>query len=74
MQSASKREACYTARDEYFACIAKEGVSSSKCSKPLELYEQICPGSWRNYFMQQRERETVLQLQADISRQKKGVE
>ena len=70
MQKASKREDCYVARDAYFTCQREEGTGAEPCMKALALYEEKCPGSWRTYFNQQRERQTALELQADISRQR----
>jgi hypothetical protein len=70
MQKATKREECYIARDTFFQCQHNEGVNSEKCRSLADKYEEQCPASWRNYFNQQRERQAVLELQADISRQR----
>jgi hypothetical protein len=70
MQQASKREECYAARDTYFKCLESQGSSADECRKLLGPYEAQCPGSWRSYFNQQRERQTMLEMQADISRQR----
>lgn len=73
MQSATRRERCYAARDAYFQCARQHGRESTECSKELlAAYETECPGSWRSYFQQAEERQTVLEMQAEISRQKSG--
>lgn len=70
MQQANRREMCYEARDQHFQCMDKHGASSAECVKTKEAYDAACPKSWVNYFNQQRERQTMLELQADISRRR----
>jgi hypothetical protein len=74
MQRATNREDCYATRDELFKCFDTHGMSAAPCKDVNARYEAKCPASWRNYFGQQRERQKVLELQADISRQKSGRE
>ena len=74
MQRASKREECYTARDAYHKCLDEHGAGSSQCDSVKAVFEERCPASWQSYFNQQRERLGLLELQADISRQKAGRE
>ena len=69
MQNAEKREKCYSARDEFFACVTKRGTQS--CTDALALYSTECPASWKNFFDRQRERQMVLEGQADVARSRR---
>jgi hypothetical protein len=70
MQRATNREKCYTARDEYHQCLNQNGASAKVCEPLKATLEAACPSSWITYFNQQRERQTMLEMQADISRQR----
>jgi hypothetical protein len=74
MQSASKREVCYQARDEYHKCLDKKGNEPEECAGESKAFHEKCPGSWIKYFNQQRERQLVLELQADVTRLKREYE
>lgn len=67
MQSASKREQCYEARDVYHACLDKQDANPSlDCSKLQATYEAGCPPSWINYFERLRLKNMTLQQQVDV--------
>ncbi len=68
MQSASNREVCYAARDKHHSCLDKVTSSEDACLSTLKAYEDACPASWRSYFDKQRERQVMLELQAEKSR------
>ena len=70
MQSAEKREQCYTARDDYFQCVSENGLDA--CKEKLVFYGDSCPKSWKDFFDRQRERQLVLEGQADMARARRG--
>ena len=40
------RQACWDARDRYWACLDANAESASPCSSLRELYEKGCPSQW----------------------------
>lgn len=70
MQNAEKREQCYFARDEFFQCVISKG--SDSCRDLHALYAEKCPKSWKDFFDRQRERQLVLEGQAEIARTRRG--
>lgn len=64
MQNASKREYCYSKRDEHHKCLDKLPENPDvACSETKKQLDEACPPSWVSYFAKQRDREVVLQLQ-----------
>ena len=70
MQSAEKREQCYDARDTFYQCVSQNGLEP--CRELAEKYSDKCPKSWKDFFDRQRERQLVLEGQAEMARAKRG--
>jgi hypothetical protein len=68
MQSASKREVCYSSRDTYHKCLDTLPEDPVKeCGVQKKKLDDSCPPSWVSYFQKQRDREVMLQLQVESS-------
>mmetsp|Transcript_1595 Transcript_1595/g.4720 ORF Transcript_1595/g.4720 Transcript_1595/m.4720 type:complete len:106 (-) Transcript_1595:1153-1470(-) len=59
------REACYKARDRFFACIQSSGLEytsevtvPSRCSRTRRAYEDACRNSWVHHFDLLKDKET----------------
>lgn len=72
MQAASKREVCYNARDQYYECLDRSLLDPEPCKKLEATFTEHCPPSWVDYFNRKREKETVLQMQTEMSRQRRA--
>eukprot|EP00056_Hartaetosiga_gracilis_P020311 m.18732 g.18732 ORF g.18732 m.18732 type:complete len:84 (-) comp8353_c0_seq1:91-342(-) len=44
----SKRKACWNARDEYYKCVAVNGVKN--CNEAKEAFDKLCPKAWVEHF------------------------
>ena len=40
------RQACWDARDQFWACLDANAESAAQCSHLRELYEKGCPSQW----------------------------
>ncbi|XP_029195381.2 cytochrome c oxidase assembly factor 6 homolog [Acropora muricata] len=52
--SGEERRRCHAARDSYFTCLSSNNNNESACSKEKEVYENVCPSVWVNYFAKKR--------------------
>jgi cytochrome c oxidase assembly factor 6 len=45
----AERAKCWAARDEYWACLDKEGVDGP-CEQLRSLFQESCPTQWVKHF------------------------
>ncbi|KAJ1493861.1 hypothetical protein T484DRAFT_1928238 [Baffinella frigidus] len=57
--SVGSRTVCYDHRDEYFACLEKNGEASTACSALGKKYNETCHPAWVKYFNIQRSKLTA---------------
>ncbi|KAF0312924.1 Cytochrome c oxidase assembly factor 6 [Amphibalanus amphitrite] len=48
------RQACWDARDQFWACLDANAENAAPCSHLRELYEKGCPSQWVKHFNRKR--------------------
>uniref|UniRef100_A0A0G4H1K9 Cytochrome c oxidase assembly factor 6 homolog n=1 Tax=Chromera velia CCMP2878 TaxID=1169474 RepID=A0A0G4H1K9_9ALVE len=48
------RNACWSARDLHFACLAQKAEDPGQCKETFEEFTKNCPPSWVEHFSLQR--------------------
>ncbi len=46
----AEREACWGARDKFWACMTANGEVAEKCVPQRGKFEELCPPTWVTHF------------------------